>query len=467
MAILSKQALKVENNTSFPNNSIGAITATGLRDYNTNIIDSMVDENTFTPFSASVLVSINSLNAFTASQQPSFTALNAFTASQTSTNNTVNGRLNSNTASIAALDSEVNQLQSWSGSINEIIDKGNNIGYSTRLYFGGDYVTSSIVANVNGPIAVITINHDDTKLNTSSFNDYSASVSAWSSSVNQNVSASANSVALLSSKTGSYATTGSNNFIGVQNINGSASITGSLTVTGTITANEIHTIIESSSVIFSSGSNILGDELSDTQTLSGSVKIVGSGTINGETIITGSLNPLNAATASLQSFTASQLTINSGYNSYTQSATSNFNSYTSSTNARLNAIQDKTGSYAITGSNVFTGSQTITGSVYGNIASLAINNSTTSIDLSTSNFYTLTIVTGSVRMEATNVKPGQTVNVLVTQNQVSGSLTFSNQFQWPSGFAYSASLATGSKDILTFVTFDSSVVYSAGIKNLA
>ena len=70
-------------------------------------------------------------------------------------------------------------------------------------------------------------------------------------------------------------------------------------------------------------------------------------------------------------------------------------------------------------------------------------------------------------MQATNIKPGQTVNVLVNQNQLSGSLSFSSDFQWPTGFAYSASLATGSKDILTFVTFNSTTVFSAGIKNLA
>jgi hypothetical protein len=58
------------------------------------------------------------------------------------------------------------------------------------------------------------------------------------------------------------------------------------------------------------------------------------------------------------------------------------------------------------------------------------------------------------------------VNILVTQDFLSGSLTFSNQFKWPAGFAYSSSYATGSEDILTFVTFNSAKVYSAGIKNL-
>ena len=43
MSQLSKQALKVENNTSFPNNNTNYITNAILRDFNTDMIDSMVD----------------------------------------------------------------------------------------------------------------------------------------------------------------------------------------------------------------------------------------------------------------------------------------------------------------------------------------------------------------------------------------------------------------------------------------
>lgn len=48
---------------------------------------------------------------------------------------------------------------------------------------------------------------------------------------------------------------------------------GDINVSGSITAYEIHTITESASVIFSSGSNKLGDEPSDVQILSGSVYV--------------------------------------------------------------------------------------------------------------------------------------------------------------------------------------------------
>ena len=63
-----------------------------------------------------------------------------------------------------------------------------------------------------------------------------------------------------------------------------------LNVVGTITANKIVTLIESSSVIFSSGSNILGDSILDTQTLNGSVIMSGSASLTGSMGITGNIS---------------------------------------------------------------------------------------------------------------------------------------------------------------------------------
>jgi hypothetical protein len=54
------------------------------------------------------------------------------------------------------------------------------------------------------------------------------------------------------------------------------------TVTGTLTAQKLVVQTISSSIIYSSGSNIFGDELSDTQTFTGSVNITGSLSINGK-----------------------------------------------------------------------------------------------------------------------------------------------------------------------------------------
>ena len=62
------------------------------------------------------------------------------------------------------------------------------------------------------------------------------------------------------------------------------------TVAGTLTAQKIIVQTISSSIIYSSGSNIFGDELSDTHRFTGSVSITGSNTLIGTNTLTGSLN---------------------------------------------------------------------------------------------------------------------------------------------------------------------------------
>ena len=67
MAEITKQALKVENNTEFPNNNNGQIKPSNLRGFNEDMIDSLVDEITYNADSSSWNSSIASLNAFTSS----------------------------------------------------------------------------------------------------------------------------------------------------------------------------------------------------------------------------------------------------------------------------------------------------------------------------------------------------------------------------------------------------------------
>jgi hypothetical protein len=174
MSAISKQALLVDNNQSFPNNNSGQITPSDLRAFNVNVIDSTVNQTEYTTNSGSWNVSISNINAFTASQQPSFTALNSFTASQLGINTGVNSFTQSASGRLNNLESTTSSLNAWSSSINEIRDNGVLQGYSTRLFFEG-LVSASIVTNVGGNIATINIEQDGTKLNTSSFNPYTAS----------------------------------------------------------------------------------------------------------------------------------------------------------------------------------------------------------------------------------------------------------------------------------------------------
>jgi len=164
-------------------------------------------------------------------------------------------------------------------------------------------VTSSIPSGtISGSQQIIDLGF----LQTSSFNSYTSSND---SKVNS-----------LIASTGSYATTSSltslsqsiattdlsqnnrltalegvtgsinrNGLITTGSIGGSQSITGSLNVEGTISATSasftyVNTVYETASVIYSSGSNQLGDAEDDTQTLWGAVKLP-----SGSLSITGSL----------------------------------------------------------------------------------------------------------------------------------------------------------------------------------
>ena len=72
-------------------------------------------------------------------------------------------------------------------------------------------------------------------------------------------------------------------------LDGTARITGDLIVDNRIVAREIIVEIISSSIIFSTGSNIFGDQLEDRQIFTGSVEMTGSLTVDGNTNITGSV----------------------------------------------------------------------------------------------------------------------------------------------------------------------------------
>lgn len=142
-----------------------------------------------------------------------------------------------------------------------------------------------------------------------------------------------------------------------------------LIVSGTLFANKVVTLIESSSIIFSSGSNILGDSILDIQTLNGTIIMSGSSSLTGSMGITGDLNVLgnissstlsgmgnvNQFVTSIQASTSSlNLYTASAENKFTaiQASTSSLNNYTASADNKFLAIQASTASL-----NAFTASQ--------------------------------------------------------------------------------------------------------------
>jgi hypothetical protein len=132
-----------------------------------------------------------------------------------------------------------------------------------------------------------------------------------------------------------------------------ASSADSFTVRGTLTAQQLNVQTITSSIIYSSGSNIFGNDLTNTQILTGSVSITGSLAVNGSNVIvsnqTGSMSVATASYALTASYASNV------------PATSSF---------AISASQAETASYALTASYSlsgtgfpFSGSAVITGSL--------------------------------------------------------------------------------------------------------
>jgi hypothetical protein len=512
MSEISKQALKVDNTTSFPNNTTGYISPTILRAFNVNVIDSTVNQVEYTTNSGSWNVSIGQLNAFTASQQPSFTALNSFTASQLTINTGVNQFTQSTTGRLNALENDTANLELFTSSINQILVNGVSIGTSTRLFFNG-FVSASIVPNIDGAIASITVLSDPSLLTTASFNAYSQSVAVSftdvSSSLNEfsasqynfNQSATASIVELLnlssslsggyatqgeldqsasvlqnnintvngrvdtlSSFTGSYATTGSNTFVGNQIINGAVSISSSATYDIDVTGS-----IQATTQIRVSGSTGIGNIgaflVSHTSVTSSIVSSLGKGLVSSQDVtgapttfksIQISANPSVIGVATLSSITnPSILTPSSSIGGYI--APIQFQDRSGYTDGRVTFTTPISASAGLVGNTIVIGSLTITGSVYGNVSASIISSQTASIDLSVANYFTLTL-SGSTRLNITNPQPGVTAT-LVINTSTDASASFSSNVKQPSGSFYAAS-PSGNIDIISFTAVDSTTVFA-------
>ena len=113
-----------------------------------------------------------------------------------------------------------------------------------------------------------------------SLNDASASLSTTSGSLNAGL---VNVIA----RTGSFATTGSNVFYGNQTVSASMFVSGSITATGQIVAQTINVQSVTSSVVYSSGSNVFGNDVSNSQTFTGSMLVTGSVRVTGNICSTG------------------------------------------------------------------------------------------------------------------------------------------------------------------------------------
>ena len=94
---------------------------------------------------------------------------------------------------------------------------------------------------------------------------------------------------------GSFIVSGSATTIGTTTLSGSLNVSGSITSTSTITAQTLVVQTITSSVLYSSGSNIFGNSLSNTQIMTGSVGITGSLAVIGTGTFSSSVTARNGS----------------------------------------------------------------------------------------------------------------------------------------------------------------------------
>jgi len=347
MAEISKQALKVANNTEFPNNNAGAITPSRLRGFNTDMIDSLVDEISYTADSASWEQSIAALEAFTGSATGLTTGSLLITASA-----------NLNTITFT---------------------KGNGSTFNVTVN------TGSVVVSDLGPLNAFTASIAGTNAFTASTAISINSLNVFTQSIQSEVNG-------LEAKTGSYATTGSNTFIGNQTIVGNISASSFVSA-----SNFIGNGSQITGITASVATTILDDGI--LQGTATSLNFTGSGIT--ATVVAG----VAIIEASIDQSTLGRYTLTSSFNSYTQSADAKINSLNGFT---ASVAGTNTFTASIAGTNNFTasiaGTNAFTQSTNTSIAT--INNSLTAINSYTASnsTYEINQWTGSINAFTASIK---------------------------------------------------------------
>jgi hypothetical protein len=145
MSELTKQALKVDNNMSFPNNNAGLITPTALRGFNENMIDSTVNQAVYTADSGSWNQQINALEQFTASASGLTTGSLLITASfNNSTRNLTFTKGDSSTFAVNIPDASGSVLPSGVVSGSSQITA---LGFVSSSVTGSSVITASFSGN--------------------------------------------------------------------------------------------------------------------------------------------------------------------------------------------------------------------------------------------------------------------------------------------------------------------------------
>ena len=198
-------------------------------------------------------------------------------------------------------------------------------------------------------------------------------------------------------------------------------------------------------------------------TISGSAQITALGfvssSVTASSLVTASVN-LNTITFTKGDGTTFPLTVNTG---------------SGGGGAAFPFVGDAeiTGSLTVSGSGVpdirLIGNIAITGSIYGQPITLSVASSTASLNMTAGNNFILTLPSSSTtHINATNIVPGQTLNLLIKQQvgPATGSITFAPTIFFPSGVDMQATATGSAIDLVSMISFDTTNLMAANVKNL-
>jgi hypothetical protein len=469
MAEISKQALKVDNNQSFPNNNNGAITPTILRAFNVNMIDSMVDELSYNVDSASWNSSISQLNQFSASAA------------------------GLNTGSLLVTASAVSNVITFT--------KGNGTTFNVTVADTTD-LSSLNAFTASAAISITNLNASSAsqQISINSLNSYTAS-----NDTKWNTLGSLSGSFVTESETGSFARTNTTNTFTSANtftsisassfVSASAFVGNGAQLTG-ITASIALPILDEGIPQGNAFSmNFTGSAISAI-VVGGiaivSVNVPDTGSFNA---LTASFNTytastdakfvaVGASTSSLNSFTASQDTKNSTLATYTASVNSQLTSLTNATasyaisssvaavdaaqQSQINSLIAATGSYIttpLTSLNSFTASQDTKNSTLATYTA-SVNSSLTNINTFTAsngntslNSYTASNDTkwsNLAGQTGSYVTSAITASSLVTASAAGNTITFTKG----NGTTFNVSVVAAAIDTGSFATTASFNAYT-------
>ena len=333
MSELSKQALKVDNNQSFPNNNNGAITPSILRTFNVNMIDSLVDEIGYNQDSASWNQQIDALEQFTAS----FTGSTVDTGSLLLTASFDNGTRNLTFTKGDATTFNVN-IPDVSGSTGNFATTGSNVFVGNQTISGSLLISGSEV--VTGPLTA-------SRLQINGITDLNGTLDVLNDATFRGdvlIQSSGEQKFKMRSTSGGGVSQGFDLLIQTSSF---------------IIRDETHDIdFLEFDYISSSGDHILKLEANRFEMNSGSLGVSGSFTASLQEgyVWAGGAGDVSTLVAT-SSFGGGALPAG-----VLSSSVTNFVDYSASVDTRINNIVSGTG-FATTGSNSFNGDQNITGSL--------------------------------------------------------------------------------------------------------